>query len=195
MMLEHLGETEAAAAVLAAIETWLAVAETRTADLGGTADTVAVGTRHRRRRELTVPAPAPAQHCPWTAPLARAGQCCGHRRATPAPGGLMSSDYTLAYGTHATPQDGRCAMEWVSYLAGEPHSDEPVCVSPVLRALCVALNDGLADEPRQRLRPYLTRTIGTAGRRPGSGARVDGDGLADPRLHAGMAAARPGWPS
>ena len=44
MMLEHLGETEAAAAVLAAIEQSLAVAETRTADLGGTADTVAVGT-------------------------------------------------------------------------------------------------------------------------------------------------------
>ncbi len=74
----------------------------------------------------------------------------------------MSSDYTLAYGTHATPEDGRCAMEWVSYLAGEPHGDEPACVSPVLRALCIALNDGLDDEPRQRLRPYLGRTIGTA---------------------------------
>jgi hypothetical protein len=53
-------------------------------------------------------------------------------------------------------------MEWVSYLAGEPHSDQPVCVSPVLRAMCIALNDGLEQEPRQRLRPYLTRTIGTA---------------------------------
>jgi hypothetical protein len=74
----------------------------------------------------------------------------------------MTSDYTLAYGTHATPEDGRCAMEWVSHLAGEAHSDEPRCVSPVLRALCIALNDGLGDEPRQRLRPYLTRTIGTA---------------------------------
>jgi hypothetical protein len=74
----------------------------------------------------------------------------------------MSSDYTLAYGTHATPEDGRCAMEWVSHLAGEIHSDEPACVSPVLRALCVALNDGLEDAPRQRLRPYLARTIGTA---------------------------------
>jgi hypothetical protein len=74
----------------------------------------------------------------------------------------MISDYTLAYGTHATPEDGRCAMEWVSHLAGEPHSDEPSCVSPVLRALCIALNDGLDDEPRQRLRPYLARTIGTA---------------------------------
>jgi hypothetical protein len=74
----------------------------------------------------------------------------------------MSSDYILAYGTHASPQDGRCAMEWVSYLAGEPHSDQPVCVSPVLRAMCIALNDGLDQAPRQRLRPYLTRTIGTA---------------------------------
>ncbi|MGZ4297407.1 MAG: hypothetical protein ACXVE4_09310 [Solirubrobacteraceae bacterium] len=72
------------------------------------------------------------------------------------------SDYTLAYGTHASAQDGRCAMEWVSYLAGEPHSDQPACVSPVLRAMCIALNDGLDQEPRQRLRPYLTRTIGTA---------------------------------
>jgi hypothetical protein len=74
----------------------------------------------------------------------------------------MTSDYALAYGTHATPQDGRCAMEWVSYLAGEPHSDQPFCVSPVLRAMCIALNDGLEHQPRQRLRPYLTRTIGTA---------------------------------
>jgi hypothetical protein len=75
----------------------------------------------------------------------------------------MSIDYTLAYGTHATPEDGRCAMEWVSHLAGEPHSDEPACVSPVLRAFCLALNDGLEDAPRQRLRLYLGRTIGTAG--------------------------------
>jgi hypothetical protein len=74
----------------------------------------------------------------------------------------MSTDYTLAYGTHATPDDGRCAMEWVSYLAGEPHSDEPKCVSPVLRAFCTTLNDRLEDAPRQRLRPYLARTIGTA---------------------------------
>ena len=74
----------------------------------------------------------------------------------------MSTDYTLAYGTHANPEDGRCAMEWVSYLAGQPHSDEPACVSPVLRAFCTSLNDSLEDLPRQRLRPYLGRTIGTA---------------------------------
>jgi hypothetical protein len=76
---------------------------------------------------------------------------------------MASFDYALAYGTHASPADGRCAMEWVSHLAGEPHSDQPECVSPVLRVFCIALNDGLEDEPRQRLRPYLARTIGTAG--------------------------------
>jgi hypothetical protein len=75
----------------------------------------------------------------------------------------MGTDYTLAYGTHASPEEGRCAMEWVSHLAGEPHSDEPACVSRVLRAFCISLNDGLEEAPRQRLRPYLGRTIGTAG--------------------------------
>jgi hypothetical protein len=45
-------------------------------------------------------------------------------------------------------------------LAGAAHSDQPRCVSPVLRAFCTALNDSLEDEPRQRLRPYLARTIG-----------------------------------
>jgi hypothetical protein len=76
---------------------------------------------------------------------------------------MTATDYTLSYGTHATPDEGRCAMEWVSYLAGEGHTDSPACVSPVLRALCISLNDTLPDGPRQRLRPYLTRTIGTAG--------------------------------
>jgi hypothetical protein len=74
----------------------------------------------------------------------------------------MSTDYTLSYGTHPTPNEGRCAMEWVSHLAGESHSDQPACVSPVLRAYCASLNDSLDNGPRQLLRPYLARTIGTA---------------------------------
>ncbi len=73
------------------------------------------------------------------------------------------STYQLSSGSHARPQDGRCAMEWVAYLAGEPHSDQPVCVSPLLRSFCIGVNDGLPDGQRQRLRPYLARTIGTAG--------------------------------
>jgi hypothetical protein len=54
-------------------------------------------------------------------------------------------------------------MEWLAYLAGEPHTDRPACVDPILRRFAIALNDNLGDEDRQRLRPYLARCIGTAG--------------------------------
>ena len=71
-------------------------------------------------------------------------------------------EVVLSRGQHPTPADGICAMEWVSLLAGEAHSDQPACVSPVLRAFCTQLNDGLEHDARQRLRPFLSRTIGTA---------------------------------
>jgi hypothetical protein len=70
--------------------------------------------------------------------------------------------HALARETHTHPSQGRSAMERVSYLTGEPHSNEPDRVSPVLRAFCRTLNDAMDDEPRQRLLPYLARTIGTA---------------------------------
>ena len=68
----------------------------------------------------------------------------------------------LAKGKHNSPEDGLCAMEWVSWIAGERHTDQPVCVSPILRSFCINLNDRWDDEMRQRLRPYLARCIGTA---------------------------------
>ena len=102
----------------------------------------------------------------------------------------MVTDYRLSYGTHASPDEGRCAMEWVSLLAGEPHSDEPACVSPVLRAFCTTLNDSLEDEPRQRLRPVSRTHDRHRGRWTGRGAVVDGDGLADPHLRAKLASRR-----
>jgi hypothetical protein len=77
---------------------------------------------------------------------------------------MSSQDqYWLSKGSHQTPNAGRCAMEWVAFLAGEPHSDQPVCVSDVLKRFCIDFNDALDDESRQKLRPYLARTIGTAG--------------------------------
>jgi hypothetical protein len=75
----------------------------------------------------------------------------------------MGEEYHLAAGPHRRPGGGRCAMEWVAHLAGEPHTDEPRTVSPVLAAFARSWNDALDDESRQRLRPYLGRTIGTAG--------------------------------
>jgi hypothetical protein len=75
----------------------------------------------------------------------------------------MADSYHLAPGPHRRSGGGRCAMEWVAHLAGEEHSDAPRTVTPVLAAFARSWNDSLDDGARQRLRPYLGRTIGTAG--------------------------------
>lgn len=70
--------------------------------------------------------------------------------------------YHISNGSHAHPDEGMCAMEWVAHLAGEPHSDHPTCVDDCVRYVCISLNDRLDNTERQKLRPYLARTIGTA---------------------------------
>jgi hypothetical protein len=76
---------------------------------------------------------------------------------------VETHEYALSRGRHASPDRGRCAMEWVAELTGDAHTDRPDAVSPVAAEYVRHLNDVLADEPRQRLRPYLSRVIGTAG--------------------------------
>jgi hypothetical protein len=66
-------------------------------------------------------------------------------------------------GAHDQFEKGHCAMELVSWLAGEKFSDRPSCTSPVLSSFLVRLNDGLPEDLRQELKPYLPRVIGTAG--------------------------------
>ena len=73
------------------------------------------------------------------------------------------TDYTLSHGSHPTREQGMCAMEWVAYIANEPHSDKPKCVDVALRRFGIGINDHLPDDLRQQLRPYLARMIGTAG--------------------------------
>jgi hypothetical protein len=70
---------------------------------------------------------------------------------------------TLARGAHESREKGVCAMEAVAWLAGRPHSDRPPCVAPVLGDFVRSWNDGMADEPRQRLKVYLPRLLDTAG--------------------------------
>ena len=38
----------------------------------------------------------------------------------------------LKVGAHSSPNDGMCVMEAVAYIAREPWSDHPVCVSPAI---------------------------------------------------------------
>jgi len=70
---------------------------------------------------------------------------------------------TLAFGGHEDRSNGLCLLEAVAWFAGEPHTDHPACVSPVLGAFGRSLNDILPDEKRQQLRPYITLLPGTAG--------------------------------
>ena len=71
---------------------------------------------------------------------------------------------SLKSGGHESLQDGACALELVSYLAGEPWSDHPECVCPTLGAFFRSWNDGLPNADRDRLlKPFLTRLIGTRG--------------------------------
>jgi hypothetical protein len=70
---------------------------------------------------------------------------------------------TLKYGSHVSPDEGLCVMEAVAFLAGEPHSDSPQCVSPAIGALMRRWNDRLpSDAARARwLRPLITIIVGT----------------------------------
>lgn len=70
---------------------------------------------------------------------------------------------TLKNGSHPDPDAGLCVMEAAAWVAGEPHSDHPACVSPVLATFMRRWNDDLDDEGRQKLKAFVPRAIGTAG--------------------------------
>lgn len=73
-------------------------------------------------------------------------------------------DLRLGHGSHKPPSNGlveACVMEAVAYVAGEPWSDHPACASPVITSFLIGLNDRLGDDDRQKLKPYITRLVGT----------------------------------
>jgi len=69
----------------------------------------------------------------------------------------------LRSGKHQLFEDGVCVMEAAAWIAGEPHSDHPKCVSPMITEFMVSWNDSLPDdETRDRLlKPLLPLLIGT----------------------------------
>ena len=66
----------------------------------------------------------------------------------------------LMAGVHA-PNGTFCAMELAAYIAEEPWSDHPQCVSPVIAAFMRSWNDALDDDSRQMLKPYVLKSINT----------------------------------
>lgn len=67
----------------------------------------------------------------------------------------------LSKGKHASPGEGACVMELASMLAGEPFSDRPASVCPVIAGFMRAYNDRIDDERRQDLYRYAADVVGT----------------------------------
>ena len=78
---------------------------------------------------------------------------------------VILESVTLKSGSHASRDEGVCAMELVAWMADEPHSDSPACTSPVLAAFVRAWNDVIPDDDTRTrlLKPILPRLIGTVG--------------------------------
>ena len=67
----------------------------------------------------------------------------------------------LSQGKHRGPDHGACVMELSSMLAGEPFSDRPRCVDPVIAGFLRTYNDGIDESRRQELFPLAAEVVGT----------------------------------
>jgi hypothetical protein len=67
----------------------------------------------------------------------------------------------LSQGKHRDPDHGACVMELASMLAGEPFSDRPRCVDPVIAGFLRTYNDGIDEQRRQDLYPLASEVVGT----------------------------------
>jgi hypothetical protein len=67
----------------------------------------------------------------------------------------------LARGSHRRPEDGVCVMELASMLAGEPFSDRPESVCPVIAGLLRSYNDGIDDLRRGDLYRLASEAVGS----------------------------------
>jgi hypothetical protein len=78
----------------------------------------------------------------------------------------------LSRGRHTSAEDGACVMELASMLAGEPFSDHPPSVCPVIAAFLRVYNDAVDDERRQDLYAYAARVVGSRASGEATAARA-----------------------
>ncbi|MGO9905847.1 MAG: hypothetical protein ACLP4R_06210 [Solirubrobacteraceae bacterium] len=67
----------------------------------------------------------------------------------------------LGKGKHSTPEEGACVMELASLLAGEPFTDHPASVCPVIGSFLRSYNDTIDDSRRQALYEYSIDAVGS----------------------------------
>ena len=81
----------------------------------------------------------------------------------------------LSKGRHTSPEVGACVMELASMLAGEPFTDQPVSVCPVIGSFLRAYNDRIDDRRRQEMYGYAAKVVGS--RQPAGVTRARADRL------------------
>jgi hypothetical protein len=67
----------------------------------------------------------------------------------------------LGRGRH-DPGRGACLMEATAMLAGQPHTDHPACVHPLIAAVARIVNDAVSDPARHDLLRLAPSAINTA---------------------------------
>jgi hypothetical protein len=67
----------------------------------------------------------------------------------------------LGKGKHTNPEDGACVMELASMLAGEPFTDHPAAVCPVIGSFLRSYNDSIDPARRQSLYEYASKVVGS----------------------------------
>lgn len=83
----------------------------------------------------------------------------------------------LGKGKHSSPESGACVMELASMLAGEPFSDHPASVCPVIGSFLRSYNDAVDDRRRQDLYAYASKVVGS--RSSGAVERARAERLGD----------------
>jgi hypothetical protein len=79
----------------------------------------------------------------------------------------------LSKGKHSTPDEGACVMELASMLAGEPFTDHPASVCPVIGSFLRSYNDSIDDARRQSLYEYASKVVGSRGSQRTQQARAE----------------------
>jgi hypothetical protein len=69
----------------------------------------------------------------------------------------------LSKGKHTGPEEGACVMELASMLAGEPFTDHPASVCPVIGSFLRSYNDSIDSRRRQALYEYASKVVGSRG--------------------------------
>jgi hypothetical protein len=69
----------------------------------------------------------------------------------------------LSKGKHTDPAAGACVMELASMLAGEPFTDHPASVCPVIGSFLRSYNDSIDSRRRQSLYEYASKVVGSRG--------------------------------